>query len=149
MSHRHKIVIAEDDPGIFELLTVRLELAGYHTIGARDGYQAIDRIRHSQPSIVVLDIGMPYLDGFGVLEFLQQHATERYIPTLVLTARHSETDVQRAIGLGAADFLAKPFDDRQLLIRVARLVKLREQLDRERRPFAVAHDVFSTTHGRP
>lgn len=137
MSHRHKVVIAEDDPGIFELLTVRLELAGYHTIGARDGHQAIDRIRNSQPSAVVLDIGMPHLDGFGVLEYMQQQGAHRYTPTLVLTARHSTVDVHRAIGLGAADYLAKPFDDRQLLIRVGRLVKLREQLDRETRPLAV------------
>ena len=133
MSHNHVVVIAEDDPGIYELLTVRLELAGYHAVGARDGYQAIDRIRHCQPSAIVLDIGLPRLDGFGVLEYLQQHGAERYIPTLVLTARHSSVDVQRAIGLGAADFLAKPFDDRQLLIRVARLVKLREKLDQQRR----------------
>jgi two-component system OmpR family response regulator len=76
---------------------------------------------------MILDINMPELDGFGVLEALGQDAG--LTPILVLTARHAAEDVRRAIGLGAKDYLAKPFSESQLLARVARLLRTPRRLD--------------------
>jgi DNA-binding response OmpR family regulator len=123
MSHsvqKKRIVVAEDDEAVLELLTVRLELAGYHTILARNGYQALERIRATSPDGVVLDIGMPRLDGFHVLTELGRRY--RKLPTLVLTARQSKEDVQRAIKLGAFGYLTKPFDEKIFLQRVSRMI---------------------------
>jgi DNA-binding response OmpR family regulator len=120
-TNRKRIVIAEDDESILELVTVRLELAGYHTVAARDGYQALERIRSTSPTAMILDLGMPNLDGIGVLQELSRRKSP--LPVLVLTARRSAEDVQRVIGLGASSYLTKPFDEKQLLQRVARLIE--------------------------
>lgn len=118
---RQRIVVAEDDDGIHELLTIRLEIAGYHAISARNGIQALECVMSANPAGLILDIGMPTLDGFGVLEALQTR--QKRLPVLVLTARHAQADVKRAIGLGASDYIAKPFDDADLLRRVARMLQ--------------------------
>lgn len=117
-----KVVVAEDDPGILELIRIRLELAGYHTFYARDGRRAMDAVRSIQPHCVVLDIGLPQMDGFEVLRSIKTDPALKHIPVLMLTARHLESDVQRALAGGAQDYLTKPFDDKKFLQRVARLV---------------------------
>ncbi len=119
---RPRIVIVEDDPMILELITTRLELAGFQTFCARNGRDGLDRIQHVRPDGVVLDINMPIMDGFGVLSHLKS-AGSFYPPTLVLTARNKPEDVKAAIVMGASDFLAKPFKDDQLIARVGRLVR--------------------------
>jgi DNA-binding response OmpR family regulator len=118
---KNRIVIAEDDDAILELVKIRLEIAGYDTVLARDGLEALERIDAATPSGMVLDIGLPRLDGFGVLMALAQRRLR--IPTLMLTARHSSSDFRKAIGLGASDFLAKPFDDKALLEKVRRMMQ--------------------------
>ena len=120
---RPRIVLAEDDDPILELLVTRLELAGYKTFIARDGYRALEVIYTTRPHGVVLDIGMPSMDGFGVLAALRANTKFPTPPVLVLTARNAPEDVKRAIGLGAKDYMTKPFNDARLLARVARLVR--------------------------
>ena len=117
---RKRIVVAEDDPAVMELISVRLDLAGYHVVAARDGFQALKCIVSSRPSAMVLDIGMPRMNGFGVLKEIQYFRPR--VPVLVLTARRSGEDVRHAIGLGADAYMVKPFDDKLLLDRIARLV---------------------------
>ena len=118
-----KILVAEDDCAILDLLRIRLELAGYSTLYARDGMAAITEITRNVPDGVILDIGLPRRDGFEVLGAIRSNRRTWGIPVLMLTARHDSTDVQRAIANGAQDYLAKPFDDQKLLARVARLVR--------------------------
>jgi DNA-binding response OmpR family regulator len=120
---RHRIVVAEDDPSTLDLIRTRLELAGFPTAFARDGREALKTILAVQPSCAVLDLNMPGLGGFGVLEALQTHARGRRIPVLVLTGRSSKDDLAACLKLGAMDYLTKPFDERVLLRRVARLVQ--------------------------
>jgi two-component system OmpR family response regulator len=115
------IFVAEDDDAVLELVRLRLDLAGYRVAYARDGLEAFNAIRRLQPAAVVLDLNLPRLDGFGVLESMW--AMKIRIPVLVLTARNAGDDVRRCIALGARDFLTKPFDDQRLLQRVARLVR--------------------------
>ena len=121
---RRRILVVDDDRAILELLATRLTLAGHDVFSARDGRDALQKIEGLRPHAMVLDLNMPVMDGFGVLSALGKERAGR-LPTLVLTARHGSADVQRAIGLGARDYLAKPFKDSQLLMRVSRLFRSR------------------------
>ena len=124
---RHRVLVVDDDRAILELVCTRLTLAGYDAYAARNGAEALERLNGLRPQAMILDLNMPQLDGFGVLSTLGRERALK-TPTLVLTARHAAADVQKAIGLGARDYLAKPFKDQQLLMRVARL--LRPRVDR-------------------
>ena len=124
---RHHIVVAEDDPSTLDLIRTRLEIAGFPTSFARDGRQALESILSIQPFCAVLDLNMPRMDGFGVLEALQRHPRGRHISVLILTARNSEEDLQTCLRLGAMDYLTKPFDGRVFLRRVSRLVQMRSR----------------------
>lgn len=108
---------------VMELITTRLELAGFQTYSARNGGEALSRIRDLRPDGLVLDINMPVRDGFQVLSHLKSTGAIQRTPTLVLTARNRPEDVRKAIELGARDFIAKPFQDEQLIARVGRLVR--------------------------
>jgi two-component system OmpR family response regulator len=118
-----RVLIAEDDPSVLELVVTRLSLAGYVTFPARDGQETIRRLFEIAPAALVLDINMPKADGFEVLSHMRDRGMTRSIGVMVLTARNRPDDVRKAISLGARDFLAKPFKDAQLLSRVARLVR--------------------------
>ncbi len=118
-----RIFVAEDDAAIAELLTTRLEIAGYRVNCAHDGANALRLILANPPAAVILDVNMPRLDGFSVLGALRGHPACVRTPILMLTARKSAADVKLARECGANDYLAKPFDDRQLLARVERLVR--------------------------
>lgn len=118
---RARVLIVEDDPIILDLITTRLDIAGYDTYFARDGFEGLKRLHELRPSALVLDLNMPRLDGFGLLRRMRQEGLAT--PTMVLTARNQPDDVKQAIALGARDFLAKPFKDEQLLQRVGRLMR--------------------------
>ncbi|MGC1305558.1 MAG: response regulator [Caulobacteraceae bacterium] len=120
-----KVLVAEDDTAIRELIQTQLRLAGYETFSAHNGREALDRVRDWRPQAMLLDINMPVLDGFGVLEELKTADPERRVAVMVLTARHSGEDVRRAIALGAKDFLRKPFTHTDLVNRVRRLLRPR------------------------
>lgn len=117
-----RVLVVDDDDAIVDLVATRLILAGYKAAVARNGFEAIRALKEARPEAMILDVNMPGLDGFGVLEHMQKTGLLK-VPTLVLTARHNARDVEKAIGLGAKDYLAKPFDDRLLLARVARLFR--------------------------
>ena len=121
VSAARRILVVDDDASIRELVSTRLTIAGHIVLSARNGREALTRLRERRYDGMVLDLSMPQLDGFGVLEQINRHALP---PTLVLTASHAVTDVQRAIKLGARDYLSKPFDHRQLLMRVDRLFRV-------------------------
>lgn len=116
------VLIVDDDELIRELLRTRLELDGLRTICATDGVDALTALSNHRPAAMVLDVNMPRMDGFQLLDTLKR--TRRTPPpTLMLTARNAAEDVQRAIAMGAKDYLAKPFNDQLLLRRVRRLLR--------------------------
>ena len=120
-----RIFVAEDDKAILDLITTRLAVAGYDYAFGRDGWEAVHGIMETRPAAILLDINMPGLNGFGVLKVMRETPSIANIPVMVLTARNAPEDVREALSLGARDFLAKPFDDAQLLTRIARLLRPR------------------------
>lgn len=123
MQARPRILIAEDDAGVRDVIRTRLGMAGYETHTARTGVEALRRILELKPHGLVLDINMPELDGFGVLTALGARPELKFPPTLMLTARHAPDDIRRAVSLGAKDYLTKPFSEAQLHARIARLLR--------------------------
>lgn len=118
-----RMLVVDDDPMIRELLTTRLSIAGYDAHHARDGFEGLNRLSELKPAGMILDINMPGLDGFDVLQTLRTTGRTSSVRIMVLTARNQSTDVQKAIGLGAKDYLSKPFNDAQFLSRVTRLMR--------------------------
>jgi two-component system, OmpR family, response regulator MprA len=111
-----KILIVDDEPDILLMLRMSLEDEGHDIVMAADGQMALERIAEHRPDLVLLDVMMPVLDGFGVLE-AQQRAGDG-TPIVVLSAKSEESDVDRAMNLGAVEFVSKPFD----LDRIVNLV---------------------------
>jgi DNA-binding response OmpR family regulator len=116
------ILVADDDPDVMRIVDSQLRGAGYRTKLAFDGAEALGMIERDQPHVVVLDLMMPKLSGFDILARLQSLATPRP-RVLVLSARGREDDVTRAFGLGADDYVTKPFNPQELLARIARLLR--------------------------
>lgn len=129
MPLRHRILIAEDDSLMRDLIRMRLANAGYDTHTARSGREALDRAIVIRPQALLLDINLPEIDGFGVLEALHSDLSDIALPTIMLTARRSTEDVQRAVSLGAADYLTKDSLDAQLLPRLARVLRVAARAD--------------------
>jgi two-component system OmpR family response regulator len=123
MSARPSVLVVEDDAGVRQLIRTRLGAADYEVHVARNGKEALDAIQRLRPRAMILDINMPELDGFGVLEAMREQRDGERPATMILTARHAEEDVRRAMQLGAKDYLTKPFSEAQLLRRVARLLR--------------------------
>jgi DNA-binding response OmpR family regulator len=119
---RSRILVVDDDRAILELVCNRLDVSGYQAFNARSGEDALRRLASLRPAAMVLDLSMPQMDGFGVLERMGKEGTA-LTPVLVLTARHGIADVKRAISLGARDYLTKPFTNHQLLTRLSRLLR--------------------------
>jgi DNA-binding response OmpR family regulator len=112
---RAKILIVDDDPTLRRALKIRLRANRYDTVQASDGDSAIAMAQREQPGLIILDLGLPAGDGFGVLERLQESDTLSSIPVIVLTARDSQFNEQRTLQAGATAFFQKPVDNHELL----------------------------------
>ncbi|GAA0624612.1 response regulator [Brevundimonas kwangchunensis] len=118
----HRVLLAEDDGLFREALRARLTSNGYEVHTARTGNEALQRVLTLQPHVLVLDINMPELDGFGVLEALRANPPGFDVPVVVLSARRREEDVRRAVALGARDYIVKTGNDAELIRRIQRLM---------------------------
>src|SRR3954453_2042486 len=115
-----RILVVEDDPVINQAVSDRLEAEGYDVLRAYDGPGAVAAYGNHAPDIVVLDVMLPGYDGHEVCRRIQ---ADRPVPVLMLTARAEEPDVIVGLGVGADDYLTKPFRMRELLARVASLLR--------------------------
>jgi DNA-binding response OmpR family regulator len=118
MSERPLVLVADDDPDILSLVTLRLERDGYEVIGAPDGERAVEKAVERTPDLALIDVSMPKLDGYEVTERLRQHEPTSAIPIILLTARVQDSDVARGIEAGADDYVRKPFSTADLRTRV-------------------------------
>ena len=117
-----KILVAEDDGGAARLMLDTLADAGYETLLARDGLQALELVSQRHVDLLVLDLMLPRLDGFAALTQLRRAGSA--LPVLVLSAREAQADKRRALRLGADDYMVKPADEEELLLRIAALLRL-------------------------
>jgi DNA-binding response OmpR family regulator len=115
-----KVLVADDDADLRELIAFTLTQAGYFVIKAGDGPAAVRHFQAEAPDLVVLDVNMPGLSGFQVCEAIRRDSR---VPVMMLTVRGEEEDLVRALGLGADDYLTKPFSPRTLLARTAALLR--------------------------
>lgn len=138
MLSKRKILVVDDLDDNRRLLGELLEESGYLVSEARDGQQALEAIQADRPDLVLLDLLMPIMDGFGVLAALkQQHGT--FLPVIVVTALVDQEVRLRALALGAHEFLAKPIDRTELLVRVGVMIELKiakELLEQKNRALA-------------
>ena len=118
MSERPLVLVADDDPDILSLVTLRLERDGYEVIGAPDGERAVEEALERTPDLALIDVSMPKLDGYEVTERLRQHEPTSATPIILLTARVQDSDVARGIEAGADDYVRTPFSMADLRTRV-------------------------------
>lgn len=117
----HRILVAEDDAEIRQALQRILSYEGYEVVTADDGAAALEAVKEHQPTAILLDVMMPFVDGLAVCRKLRERGDRT--PVLMLTARHEVTDRVAGLDAGADDYLTKPFDLDELLARVRALLR--------------------------
>ena len=123
MAKHRSILIAEDDPDTANLLQFHLQRRGYQTTVASDGLNALNFSFEQRPDLVILDLMMPKLHGFEVCRMLKTSPLTRRIPIFMLTAIATTENKVQGFGLGANDYLTKPFEVSELLARVESLLR--------------------------
>ncbi len=115
--HKKRVLVVDDDRGILTFLSIKLRLCGYETIAANNGEKALELVRTENPDIILLDILMPGIDGYEVLQRMRVFSR---LPVIVASAKGNEAD--KALRLGANGFASKPFDMQRLLQKIGELV---------------------------
>lgn len=122
------ILIADDDPDILHFVRVNLEMEGFVVDTASNGREALDKVLSTSPSLVLLDVMMPQLDGLGVLRRLRNHPSAANTSVILLTARGLPEDRVRGLEMGADDYVTKPFDVSELVARVKAVLRRNQAL---------------------
>jgi len=119
------ILVVEDDDHISQILKFMLERQGWRTLLATDGMAARKLVEEGQerPGLILLDVMLPYIDGFELVRIVRATAGWESIPIVMLTAKNMERDIVRALDAGANDYIVKPFQPNELLARVRRFLK--------------------------
>jgi len=126
-AERGLVLIAEDEPAIADLQRLYLARAGYGVHVERDGQQALAQIRRLRPALVILDVGLPGMDGIEICRRLR--AEDDWTPVVFVTARDDEVDRVLGLELGADDYMTKPFSPRELVARVAGVLRRTRGVD--------------------
>ncbi|MBL7258495.1 response regulator transcription factor [Paractinoplanes lichenicola] len=116
------VLIAEDDEDIRDLISWKLEVAGFRTLHAGNGKTAVELAAEHRPDAAVLDINMPAMDGLEVCQNLRRDEGTANIPVLMLSARVNDSDIESGYGAGADDYMTKPFNPQELLRRLEGLL---------------------------
>jgi len=141
MSNKATILVADDRPDNVELVRDLLTMEGYHIMSAYNGQEALEKIREHLPDLILLDLDMPIMNGYQVCERLKADPQTADIPVLMLTAWAAPDQRVKGLQLGAEDYLAKPFDYRELIARVRTRVRTKQETDRLR---AAKQDIRKT-----
>ena len=152
-----RILVIEDNPQILESLQEILSLKNFDVLTAKNGLIGVQIAKQEHPDLILCDITMPELDGFGVLKMLRQNSLTATIPIIFLTARAAREDIREGMDLGADDYLSKPFSVPQLLKTISARIEKQEAIDKEssakldslRRNIAafLPHELLTPLHG--
>jgi len=126
---KKKILIIEDDGVVRENTAEILQLADYEVMTAPDGKVGIEKATYFKPDLIICDILMPELDGYGVLQIIVRNKDLQRTPIIFMSAKTAHADIRKGMDMGASDYLTKPFEESELLSAVASRLKRREMLD--------------------
>ena len=117
-----KILVCDDERSIVRLIQVNLERQGWQVVTAYDGKEGLEKILAEKPDICVLDVMMPYMDGFEVLKNLRREPSTQKLPVVMLTAKAQDKDVFEGYHYGADVYLTKPFNPMELVTFIKRII---------------------------
>ncbi len=117
MNSKKRVLVVDDELAILKVLNIKLKISGFEVITASGGQEALDKVESGKPDLMLLDVIMPGVDGFEVLEKLRTYSA---LPVIVFSARPE--NAQKALSLGANDFLAKPLDVNDMVTRIEGLL---------------------------
>ncbi|WP_336274579.1 response regulator transcription factor [Vreelandella indica] len=117
-----KVLVVDDEPNIVLSLEFLMEQAGFEVVTAEDGEQALARVNDSQPDLLLLDISLPGISGFDVLERLRNEEATAQLPIIMLTAHGRDVEREKGMALGADDYITKPFSTQSLVEKVKALL---------------------------
>jgi len=126
-----KILVCDDEPYILMALTDAVEMEGYECVTAVNGKEALERARETLPDLIMLDIMMPFMDGFEVCRELKADAATRDIPVIMLTAKSQQVDIQKGKDAGADDYITKPFRPSTLRKKFNEVLDARQIIEEE------------------
>jgi len=113
-----KILVVDDEPHIVKMVANRLRVSGYDIITAQDGAEGLKKTQEERPDLILLDVLMPVMDGFQMLKKLKDNIATKDIPVIMFTAKGQAGDVEKAVDLGALDYIVKPFTPIVLLEKI-------------------------------
>jgi diguanylate cyclase (GGDEF)-like protein len=122
------VLIADDEPNTLKWAEMNLNMAGFHVSTALEGQSALQHIIELRPDLVILDVGMPYLDGLQVCREVRSDPRTRYTSVIFLTGRDERNDRIAGLEAGADDYLVKPIDADELIARIRRLIRRAQQM---------------------
>jgi len=118
-----KILVAEDEKDIRELIAFTLRFAGYDVVLANNGAEALERVSQEKPALVLLDVRMPKMTGYEVCRRLKENPETEKIPVVFLSAKGQDREVQEGYESGAVDYIIKPFVPDELIAQVKRILE--------------------------
>jgi putative two-component system response regulator len=142
------VLVADDQAANRELLEELLTAQGYKVIAVPDGAAAVEQLTRTQVDLVLLDVMMPYLNGFEVCEKIKNNPNTYLIPVIIITALSDKQDRLEGIKVGADDFLTRPVDRTELLARVRSLLKLKQRTDELERAESVLFSLARSIEGK-
>ncbi len=141
--NNQKILVVDDDKNICEIMRLYLEKEGFEVVIANDGQEALDVFRLTTPSVVVLDVMMPKMDGFQVCREIRRVST---IPVIMLTAKGETFDKVLGLELGADDYMVKPFENKELVARIKAVLRRYEPKDNADKEIIYPNIVINLTN---
>ncbi|MEI6045803.1 MAG: response regulator [Chloroflexota bacterium] len=117
-----KVLVAEDEKDIRRLVVFTLQRAGFELIEAENGREALELAIEHNPAVILLDVMMPYMDGYEVCRKLRENPSTAHTPVLFLSAKGQHYEVSEGLGAGASGYIVKPFVPKELTVRVKQLL---------------------------
>jgi DNA-binding response OmpR family regulator len=133
MDEKKRILVIDDEPGMVEIVRINLEWEGYEVSEASNGLEGLEKTLTEQPNLVILDVMMPEMDGWEVLEHIEAHPQTAGLPVIMLTVKSDESDIIYGLEKGAIEYVTKPFDPAQLSEKIKLLLEQSDRRSREAR----------------
>lgn len=118
-----KIVVVEDEPDILEVITYNLKREGFEVFSSLNGQEGYDLILKEQPSLVLLDLMLPGIDGLEICKKLKANESTQSLPVVMVTAKGEESDIVLGLGVGADDYISKPFSPKEMIARIKAVLR--------------------------